>query len=207
MGTETRVELFWLPLGAGGPAAVRAGGWTYEHWAARREGRDPVRLFHSALRVRLGGTAYVIEVAPEWSQPGENRGVVAGGAVGSRPLGLSRWFRYEVRAWPDGVLPDEQHAVGGPRLLATDPARARRLLDAVPEVPTPVWGRDELGLGEMWNSNSVVAWLLLVSGHVPTPPPDGGRAPGWGAGAVLLERQCGRLLDGVRRHRAAGSLR
>jgi hypothetical protein len=104
--------------------------------------------------------------------------------VGSRLLGRSRWFRYEVRAWPDGVLPDEQHAVGGPRLLATDPARARRLLDAVPEVPTPVWGRDELGLGElglgeMWNSNSV----------------------------VLLERQCGRLLDGVRRHRAAGSLR
>ena len=116
---EARVELLWLPLGAGGPAAVRAGGWTYEHWAARRDGREPVRLFHSALRVTRGATAYVVEVAPEWSQPGVDRGVVAGGAVGSRLLGVSRWFRYEVRAWPGGVLPDEQYAVGT-AALATD---------------------------------------------------------------------------------------
>jgi hypothetical protein len=27
------------------------------------------------------------------------------------------------------------------------------------------WGRDELGLCEMWNSNSIIAWLLLRSGH------------------------------------------
>ena len=71
----------------------------------------------------------------------------------------------------------------------------------------------------MWTSNSVVAWLLLVSGHAPTPPPEGGRAPGWDAGRVLLERQCGRLLaagspaeaagvlGAIRRHRGAGSLR
>ena len=219
MGTEARVEQLWLPLGAGGPWAVRAGGRAYERRAARREHRDPLRLFHCALRVRRDATTYVVEVAPEWTQPGRDRGVVAGGAVGSRLLGVSRWFRYEVRAWPDGVLPDERHAVGGPRVLATDASRTGRLLDAVAEVPTPVWGRDELGLGEMWTSNSVVAWLLLVSGHEPTPPPDGGRAPGWDAGSVLLERQCGRLLaatspagaaevvDAVRRNRGAGSLR
>jgi hypothetical protein len=34
----------------------------------------------------------------------------------------------------------------------------------VPDAPRPVWGRDELGAGEMWDSNSVIAWLLLRSG-------------------------------------------
>ena len=39
--------------------------------------------------------------------------------------------------------------VGGARRLTTDPRAARRLLDLVPAVPTPVWGRDELHAGEM----------------------------------------------------------
>jgi hypothetical protein len=28
----------------------------------------------------------------------------------------------------------------------------------------PVWGRDELGAGEMWNSNSLISWLIARSG-------------------------------------------
>ena len=41
-------------------------------------------------------------------------------------------------------------------LSGSQPTRgARRLLDLVATVPTPVWGRDELDAGEMWNSNSV----------------------------------------------------
>ena len=59
-----------------------------------------------------------------------------------------------------------------------------------PEVPTPVWGRDELGAGEMWNSNSVISWLLARSG-LPVEaihPPAGGRAPGWHAGLVVARR-------------------
>ena len=43
----------------------------------------------------------------------------------------------------------------------------------------------------MWNSNSVVAWLLARTG-LPvdeiTPPP-GGRAPGWQAGLIAAHRQ------------------
>ena len=54
-----------------------------------------------------------------------------------------------------------------------------------------MWGRDELGTGEMWNSNAVVAWLLARAG-LPvddiTPPP-GGRAPGWQAGLITARRQ------------------
>jgi hypothetical protein len=60
----------------------------------------------------------------------------------------------------------------------------------VPSIPTPVWGRNELDAGEMWNSNSVVAWVLSrsgvdVGGLV---PPAGGRAPGWNAGLVVAVR-------------------
>jgi hypothetical protein len=43
----------------------------------------------------------------------------------------------------------------------------------------------------MWNSNSVIAWLLARSG-LPTDvirPPAGGRAPGWQAGLVMARRQ------------------
>jgi hypothetical protein len=42
----------------------------------------------------------------------------------------------------------------------------------------------------MWNSNSVVSWVLVRSG-VPLDavhPPPGGRAPGWRAGIVTAER-------------------
>jgi hypothetical protein len=66
----------------------------------------------------------------------------------------------------------------------------------VGSVPLPVWGRDELGTGEMWNSNSVIAWLLARSG-VETEairPPAGGRAPGWDAG-LLVARGRGRTAE------------
>ena len=61
----------------------------------------------------------------------------------------------------------------------------------VPSVPTPVWGRDELRAGEMWNSNSVVAWVLTRIGlHADAgQPPNHGRAPGWKAGVTVAQRQ------------------
>jgi hypothetical protein len=46
----------------------------------------------------------------------------------------------------------------------------------------------------MWNSNSVIAWLLARSG-LPTAsirPPAGGRAPGWQAGLAVATKQDGR---------------
>jgi hypothetical protein len=64
------------------------------------------------------------------------------------------------------------------------------LLELVPFVPTAVWGRDELGTGEMWTSNSVTSWLLARSGLDidQVTPPTGGRAPGWSAGIVAARR-------------------
>ena len=121
---------------------------------------------------------------------GAERGVVAEGAVGARAAGRFRLFRYEIRRWRDGVIPDVDEAVESPRRLSDDPDCARRLLELVPQVPTPVWGRDELGAGEMWNSNSTISWLLARSGLdvEAIPPPVGGRAPGWQAGIVIARR-------------------
>jgi hypothetical protein len=74
--------------------------------------------------------------------------------------------------------------------LTDEPAIARRLLDLAPRIPSPVWGRDELGTGDMWNSNSVVSWLVTASGLdvASIRPPAGGRAPGWSAGIVTARR-------------------
>jgi hypothetical protein len=66
----------------------------------------------------------------------------------------------------------------------TDEARTRRLLDAVPQVPVLIWGRDQLGTGDV---------------H----PPTGGRAPGWTAGLAAAH---GRRLPCPRDHDDGASL-
>jgi hypothetical protein len=185
------VSLYWLPLGAEGNPAVRWSGRVYETIAAHRESRERLRLFHSALRVRLDETSFVVEMGPAWGAPAVERGVVGEGPVGLRFLGRSRFFRYEIRRWRDGVIPDADRAVDSPVDLGATGGQARALLALVPECPTPVWGRDELGTGDMWNSNSLVAWLLtrvgLMSGR--TGLPHMGRAPGWDAGIRVAQRQ------------------
>jgi hypothetical protein len=183
------VDLYWLPLGAGGHL-VRLNGRVYEAVAARLERRRACDLYHSALQVEVPEATFVIEQAPVHDWSGVDRGVVAQGAVGSRWAGRFRIFRYEIRLWRDGYIPDVAEAVDSPRRLASDVARARRVLDQVSKVPTPVWGRDELGTGEMWNSNSVIAWVIARSGIATDSirPPGGGRAPGWHAGLLVALR-------------------
>jgi hypothetical protein len=182
------VELYWLPLGAGG-RFVRLNGRIFEWFAARLQHRDRCDLYHSALDVRVPEGHFVIEQATAWSETGE-RGVVAEGPVGAQVAGRLRLFRYEIRRWRDGAIPDIAEAVDSPQRLSDDTAHARRLLELVPDVPKLVWGRDELGTGEMWNSNSFISWLIASSGldaesiNVPA----GGRAPGWHAGLVVARR-------------------
>ena len=187
---EASVDLYWLPLGAGGHS-VRLNGRVFEAVAARLERRDTCDLYHSALEVRAPEGRFVIEQGPVQRRDGTERGVVAEGAVGARSAGRLRLFRYEVRRWLDGSIPDVAEAVESPQRLTDDPDCARRLLELVPEVPTPVWGRDELGAGEMWNSNSVISWLIARSDLdvEAIRPPLGGRAPGWRAGIVVARRR------------------
>jgi hypothetical protein len=180
------VDLYWLPLGAGGHS-VRLNGRLYEAVAARAGRRPACDLYHSALQVQVPEATYVIEQTPAAELSGEQRGVVAEGAVGSRWAGRFRVFRYEIRLWRNGRIPDVAEAVGTPVRLSDDEDCARRVLDVVPRVPTPVWGRDELGTGEMWNSNAVIAWVVASSGIDTRSirPPEGGRAPGWRAGLMV----------------------
>lgn len=188
MSGGATIDLVWLPLGAGGHS-VRLNGRVFEAVVARLERRPPRDLYHSALVVGVDGSRHVIEMAPIPDRHGGARGVVAEGPVGSRLVGGLRIFRYEVRVWRDGVIPDLDEAVDSPRTLSGDPALARRALDLVPEVPTPVWGRDELRAGEMWNSNSLTSWLLARCGLAEgVEPPANGRAPGWRAGLAVAAR-------------------
>lgn len=188
--SRASIDLYWLPLGAGGHS-VRLNGRLYEAVAARLERRRVRDLYHSALEVRVPEGQFVIEQAPIRAGDGAERGVVAEGAVGTRWAGRLRIFRYELRRWRNGVIPDIAEAVESPHRLSDDEERARRLLALVPYVPTPVWGRDELRTGEMWNSNSIIAWLITRAGlsAETIQPPAHGRAPGWNAGLVVARRQ------------------
>jgi hypothetical protein len=136
----------------------------------------------------------VIEMTPAWGAGVADRGVVREGPVGSRWFGHLAAFRYEVRRWPGGDIPDVAEAVASPRQVGHDLGRARRLLGLVPQAPALTWGRDEMHTGEMWNSNSLTAWLLARSGHETDTirAPAYGRAPGWQAGLTVASEQNGR---------------
>jgi hypothetical protein len=160
---EVEIDLYWLPLGAGGHS-VRLNGKVFEAVAARLAHRGSCDLYHSALIVSVPDGRFVIEQAPV-GKNGEARGVVAEGPVGSRVAGRLRLFRYEVRRWRNGVIPDIEEAVESPKRISDDVDVARRVLAFVPDVPRVVWGRDELGAGEMWN------FLLVAPRLIPNASP------------------------------------
>lgn len=175
---RSSLDLHWLPLGAGG-RSVRVNGRVFEALAAARAHRPRRDLYHAALTAHHDGADWAIEVAPASS----DHGAVATGAVGCRAAGRLRLFRYEVRCWRGGAIPDLAEERGTPRRLSTDAEVVARVLARVRAVPTPVWGRDELHAGEMWTSNSVVAWVLAGAGlAADVALPHHGRAPGWDAG-------------------------
>lgn len=194
------IDLYWLPLGAGGNF-VRFIGFVYEAVKARLDRRPVCDLYHSALIVYVPEGRYVVENTPIVDDRGQERGVVLEGPVGARWAGRFQMFRYEMRRWRDGVIADIGEAVDSPRRLSSDPSDARRLLDLVPQMPALTWGRDEVGAGEMWDSNSMISWLIARTGldAASIKPPPQGRAPGWNAGilAAARESQAGPAHDGT----------
>jgi hypothetical protein len=183
---STVVELYWIPLGAG-QHIMRLSGRLFEAISARVQRRRLCDLYHSALVVVAPEGRFVIEQTPVPDTHGERRGVVLEGPVGSRLAGCFRLFRYEVRRWRDGFIPDIAEAVSSPVCVMDDPAQASQILDLVPSVPALVWGRNEGHTGDMWNSNSVISWLIASAGLDlgGIQPPPGGRAPGWRAGLEI----------------------
>ena len=189
MTTET-LDLYWIPLGAGA-RVVRTSGKIYEAISSLVQGPERCGLYHSVLVARTEDGPVFLEMAPEFDDRGySDRGVVATGAVGSRVLGRFPLFRYEVRRWRNGVIPDLEYAVGGAVRITDDTTLVQAVLDRLPDVPTPVWGRDELHTGDMWNSNSVISWALASIGAEACAgaPPGRGRAPGWAAGVAIAHR-------------------
>ena len=201
--TRLGLYLYWIPLGAG-HHVVRISGKIYEAMSAfmQRRGRCP--LFHSALVATTAEGRFVIEMTEIRDARGAERGVLAEGPVGTRWLGRFRLFRYEIRCWREGEIPDISYAVQSPVRITGDAGITRSLLELVPLVPTAVWGRDEMDAGDMWNSNSLTAWLLASFGLEAAAgrPPSGGRAPGWEAGLVAARRVD---LEGVARGVTSGS--
>jgi len=193
--TISAVDLYWIPLGAGG-AFVRFNGKVFEALDALVERRARRDLFHSALEVTTPDCRYVIEMTPIPHSSGVDRGVVVEGPVGARLAGRFRVFRYEIRRWASGAIPDVSYAIASPVRVSSDAREAQRVLDLAPQVPALVWGRDALRAGDMWNSNSVVSWLLASSGInvAGIEPPPGGRAPGWQAGLAARLRAPGSRL-------------
>src|SRR5215208_4247193 len=114
------VHLFWIPLGAGGHS-VRFNGKVYEAVSAAGHRRPRCDLYHAAMVVEYGGDRHTIELAPSPDANECARGVVATGPVGTRWAGSLRLFRYEVRCWRGGSIPDLAEAVGVPCRLSSDP--------------------------------------------------------------------------------------
>lgn len=182
------IDLHWIPLGEGGSGLVRVNGRIYERIKALIDRRRPLDLYHTALRVDGPGGHFIIEGM--WPCPDddrESRGVVLVAPVFARAFSRLRLFRFEVRCWRNGHLPDADAAVGGPRRVSSDPDQVQTLLGLTDSIPPLMWGRDQRGTGEMWNSNSVISWLLTQCGAAVDefPPPSGGRAPGWEAGIAV----------------------
>ena len=66
------VDLYWLPLGAGGHS-VRLNGRVFEA-VVSLENRPPCDLYHSALEVRVPEGRFVIEQTPVPGDDGARRG-------------------------------------------------------------------------------------------------------------------------------------
>ncbi len=186
-----RVDLYWIPLGAGATLPIVIwSGRLFEGLGARRARRKPQDLYHAALQIWLDDVSYTVEMAPAWGKGHGQDGVIGEGPVGLKMLGRSRFFRYEVRRWRYGVIPDLAEAVGAATCVTDDPDRSVAVFEAVSSFPRSTWGRDERKTGDMWNSNSLAAWALTRAGVDITSitPPTGGRAPGWSAGVVAASR-------------------
>ena len=124
------VDLFWIPLGAGGHS-VRFNGRVFEALEAARRHRQRCDLYHAALVVELDGDRYAIELAPSPNADEASRGVLATGAVGSRHARLAAPVSLRGPLLARRIDPGSRR--GGRRAPPAQQrsAVARRLLDLV----------------------------------------------------------------------------
>ena len=75
------VDLYWIPVGAGG-YVVRLSGKLYGALKALAEHRPRLDRYHAPLQIWLPADRFVIECAAILNLRGKERGVVAGGRSG-----------------------------------------------------------------------------------------------------------------------------
>jgi hypothetical protein len=127
------IDLYWLPLGAGG-RFVRLNGLAFEAMAAHFQHRGRADLYHSASGSRSRGP--VRDRAGSGLGMSGERGVVAEGPVGIRAAGRLRLFRYSFAA---GVTASSPMLRGsrGPQRLSDATDCARHLLSSFPRRRRP----------------------------------------------------------------------
>src|SRR3954451_7347008 len=147
-------------------------------WSARREGCEAADRYHCGLMIRQA-SAMPSRRDRCGNVADSDRGVVVEGPVGSRLLGRFRAFRYELRCWRDGRIPDIAESVESPMRTTDDVAQAEALLDVLPEVPALTWGRDELRAGDVEPElRGVLGARARRPRHEPHPSTDARPRPG-----------------------------
>lgn len=61
--SKANVDLYWIPLGAGGAGFVKLNGRMYEAIRAHRERRRELDIYHTALEVRVPEGRLIVENA------------------------------------------------------------------------------------------------------------------------------------------------
>jgi len=178
---ESKVELFWLPVGAGTHfqrASLIAYDWLLAHIARRPR----AAFVHAALKVRLEGRTHTLELMPVPRR--QETAPLITGPVGLRIAGRLRMFRYQLLCQEASTLPDERWAIESPNVIGRGAAFAETILSIAAQVPAHTWGRRVAGTTEMWTSDSAISWLLCRAGVDirEINPPSQTQAPGWAAG-------------------------
>jgi hypothetical protein len=100
------VELYWIPLGAGGHC-VRFNGRVFEAIQAAYQHRPRCDLYHAALTVELGHDRYTIRAAtgraqerPRAAADRRDRGCSGGAASREYGDGRSVMMQQSVGGWP-----------------------------------------------------------------------------------------------------------
>ena len=188
------VDLYWIPLGADAHV-VRVTGKLFEAASAFIQGRARWRSLPLSAERPRSGRALRDRTGARSDRNGVARGVVAEGPVGARWAGRFRLFRYEIRRWHDGDIPDIRPQSAVPcalpaillRSTSSTSCRRYRLRCGVATSSLT---------GEMWNSNSVVSWVLARGVDAAmVHPPAGVRAPGWHAGVINAARSSDPNVD------------
>jgi hypothetical protein len=116
---------------------VRLNGIVYEALSLASIGAARVTSTTRRSTSGLRGGRFVIEMTPVRAGGGTKQDIVALGAVGSRRGSRFPIFRYEIRRWRDGYIPDVAEAVEPTARQERPPTSPSGWLTWRPRFPRP----------------------------------------------------------------------